>query len=400
MDSAEHIRLIETYGAHNYSPVKMVAARAEGAWVWDVDGNRYFDMLSAYGALNFGHGNARFRRRAIEQLDRMTMISRAFMNDQMGPLCRDLAELCGLEMVLPMNSGAEAVETAIKAARRWGYHVKGIAPDRAEIICMEGNFAGRTTTIISFSTVPAYKEGFGPFTPGFVIAPFGDISALERLMSAATAAVVIEPIQGEGGVIVPPAGYLKQVRELCTARRVLLIADEVQTGLCRTGEVFACDHEQVKPDLYCLGKSLGGGITPISAVVGTAEVLGVFNPGSHGSTFGGNSFACAIAREVIAFVREEQPQLRARELGAHLMGRLQAMNSPYLAEIRGKGLMVGADINPEHGQAKNFCEKLAAKGVLCKDTRDQTIRFTPPLVSSKEDLDWALDRVAEVFKGA
>ncbi len=397
MNTADHLHLLDQYAAHNYSPVAMVAARAQGAWVWDVEGKKYFDMLSAYGAINFGHSNERFKKRAIEQLDRMTMISRAFMNDQMGPFCKDLAELCGLEMVLPMNSGAEAVETAIKAARRWGYQVKKVEPDKAEIICMEGNFSGRTTTIISFSTVAAYKEGFGPLTPGFVIAPFGNYEAIERLITKNTVAIMIEPIQGEGGVIIPPDGYLKKVRELCTARQVLFIADEVQSGLCRSGDLFACDYEQVKPDLYCLGKSLGGGIVPISAVVGTAAVLGVFNPGSHGSTFGGYSFACAVAREVIAYIREEKPHLRARELGAHLVSRLRAMNSPYICEVRGRGLMVGADIKPEYGKAKKFCEKLAAKGVLTKDTRDQTIRFTPPLVSSKEDLDWAIDRVAEVF---
>ena len=397
MDSKSHIELVDKYSTHNYSPVKVVIARGDGCWLWDVEGTRYFDMMSAYSAINFGHCNKRFQKRAIAQLESVTMVSRAFLNDQLGPFSKELAELAGLDAVLPMNSGAEAVETAIKGARRWGYQVKGVGKDKAEIICMSNNFAGRTTTIISFSTEDAYKEGFGPFTPGFVIAPFGDLKAIEKLVNKNTVAVLFEPIQGEGGIIVPPAGFLKGLRELCDKENVLMIADEIQSGLCRAGEVFACEHENVKPDMYLLGKSLGGGITPISAVIGTKKVMDVFTPGSHGSTFGGNSFACAIAREVIAYINEEKPQKRAQELGAHLLKRLKVINSPKISEIRGMGLMFGADIKPEFGKAKKYCEKLATLGVLCKDTREQTIRFTPPIVTSKEDLDWAMDRVAEVL---
>ena len=397
MDSKTHRELLDKYSTKNYSPVPVVISRGEGAWVWDVEGVSYFDMMAAYSAINFGHCNKRFEKVAIDQLSKVTMVSRAFMNDQLGPFCKELAEFCGQDLVLPMNSGVEAVETGIKAARLWGYTVKGVPADKAEIICMSNNFAGRTTTVVGFSTEPLYRNGFGPFAPGFIIAPFGDANKLEQLITKNTVAILLEPIQGEGGIIIPPDGYLRKVRALCDANNVLFMADEIQTGLCRTGERFACDHEGVKPDMYLLGKSLGGGIVPLSAVVGTKEVLSVFTPGTHGSTFGGNSFACAIGREVIKYMIEEKPHLLSKELGKLIVQKLNSMNSPYIEEVRGRGAMVGVDIKAEHGKAKKFCEKFAAKHVLCKDTRDQTIRFTPPLVASKEDLSWAMDQVGEVL---
>lgn len=397
LSSADHLKLGEQFTAHNYSPLKVVLSRGQGAWVWDVEGKQYLDMLAGYGGVNFGHCNPRFMRCAVEQLGRITLTSRAFYSDQIGPFCKELAEFCGLDLVLPMNSGAEAIETAIKAARRWGYQVKGIPEDRAKIICLTGNFAGRTTTIVSFSSVAAYRAGFGPFTPGFVLAPYGDFAALEALVDQDTAAVLVEPVQGEGGIIIPPAGYLRQIRELCDARRMLLIDDEVQTGLCRTGAVFAVEHEAVKPDLLVLGKSLGAGITPISAVVGTREAMEVFTPGSHGSTFGGNPFACAIAREVLAYIREERPHERAVELGAYLQEQLSAIKSSKVREVRGRGLMIGIDIDSAYGPASKVCYALKDCGVLTKDTREQTIRFTPPLTISREQIDWAMPRIRSVL---
>jgi ornithine--oxo-acid transaminase len=398
MNTKEHVALLNTYGAPNYNPVEVVLSKGQGVWVWDVEGKKYFDMMAAYSAINFGHSNPRFIKRAKEQLDQVTMVSRAFMNDQLGPFCKELAELSGTEMVLPMNTGAEAVESAIKCARRWGYRKKGVAQGQAEIVCMTNNFSGRTTTIVGFSTEEAYKDGFGPFTPGFKIATFGDIESLKKLVGSNTVAVLLEPIQGEGGIIIPPDGYLKQVRELCTKENVLLIADEIQSGLCRSGKLFACDHEDVKADIYVIAKSLGAGIVPISAMMSSREIMGVFTHGSHGSTFGGNSLACAVAREVIAYIKDSDPAKNSTELGAYLLEQLKAMNSPYIDDIRGRGLMIGADINPKYGKAKKFCEKLALEGVLCKDTREQTIRFTPPLTVTKEELDWALERLRKVFQ--
>ncbi|MBN8548730.1 MAG: ornithine--oxo-acid transaminase [Deltaproteobacteria bacterium] len=400
MDSKQHIELTQRYSAHNYSPLEVVLASGDGAWVSDVEGNRYLDMLSAYSALNFGHQNKRILKAAAAQLNRLTMTSRAFFNDQLGPLCQELSEFCSLEMVLPMNSGAEAVETSIKAARRWGYEVKKVAENKAEIICLSGNFAGRTTTIISFSTDKESTRDFGPFTPGFKIARFGDAAHLESLISENTVAVLAEPIQGEGGVIIPPSGYLKSLREICTKHKVLLIADEIQTGLCRTGDIFACDHEHVIPDLLLLGKSLGGGVTPISAVVGKREVLHVFTPGSHGSTFGGNPFACAIAREVIALIKEEKPEVRAKTLGEYFLRELRAIKSPFITEVRGRGLFIGCDVDPAYGPAKKVCARLKEHGLLCKDTRVQTIRFAPPLVIEQKDLDLALVAIKKVFEHA
>jgi len=395
--SREHIELSEAYGAHNYAPLDVVIARSEGAWVYSVEGERYLDLLSAYSALNFGHSNPRFLQTAHQQLDRITLSSRAFYNDQFGPFCRELAEFCGMEMVLAMNSGAEAVETALKAARRWGYDRKGVPADQAEVICFRNNFAGRTISVISFSSSEEQRRGFGPFTPGFRIVPFGDAEALEAAITKNTVAVLLEPIQGEAGVLIPPDGFLKSVRRLCDQNRVLMIADEIQTGLCRTGEVFACNHEGVKPDLYTLGKSLGAGIIPISAVIGSRDVLGVFDPGSHGSTFGGNPLACAIARDVIAYIRTERPHLWARDLGKVFIEALRAMNSPYVAAIRGRGLMIGVDIKPQFGAAKDICKKLKTHHVLAKDTRSQTIRFAPALTISRADLEWGIEQIRAVF---
>lgn len=397
MDSKRHIELTETYSAHNYSPLDVVIAGGQGAWVTDVEGKRYLDMLSAYSALNFGHQNKRIADAAINQIKRLTMTSRAFFNDQLGPFCKELSELCGSDMVLPMNSGAEAVETAIKASRRWGYQVKNVPRDKAEIICMSGNFAGRTTTIISFSTEEGSTKDFGPFTPGFKIARFGDAEHLESLITPNTVAVLAEPIQGEGGVIIPPDGYLKAMRSICDRHNVLMILDEVQTGLCRTGYVFAAEHEQVKPDLMTLGKSLGGGITPVSAVVGKREILGLFTPGSHGSTFGGNPFACAVAREVIALIKEEHPEERARTLGEYFLKELRSIRSSFITEVRGRGLFIGCDVDPSYGPAKKVCSKLKDHGLLCKDTRVQTIRFAPPLVIEQSDIDRALEGIRKVF---
>lgn len=397
MDSKTQIELTEHYGAHNYSPLDVVLSRGEGVWVWDVDGTKYLDMLAAYSALNFGHRNPRIHQAALRQLDRITLTSRAFYNDQLGPLCKELAELCKLDVVLPMNSGAEAVETAIKASRRWGYEIKGVPANHAEIICIEGNFAGRTTTIVSFSSDPETKKGFGPFTPGFTTARFGDASDIESLITKNTVAVLLEPIQGEAGILIPPDGYLKAVRQICDRHNVLLMADEIQTGLCRTGELFACDHEQVLPDLLIIGKSLGGGVTPISAVVGKREVMNVFVPGSHGSTFGGNPFACAIAREVLSLIREEHPEKNSKALGAFFVESLRSIRSSIIRGIRGRGLFVGVDIDPAFGPAKKVCQLLKAEGLLCKDTRKQTIRFAPPLIISKAELEHALERIERVF---
>lgn len=398
MDSTKHIEMTEAFGAHNYAPLDVVLARGEGVWVTDVEGRRYLDMLSAYSALNFGHRNARLHAAALRQMEQITLTSRAFYNDQLGPFCKELSELCRLDMVLPMNSGAEAVETAIKACRRWGYEVKGVPQDRAEIICMSGNFAGRTTTIVGFSTEEGNRRGFGPFTPGFRIAKYGDAHSIAELITPQTVGVLLEPIQGEAGIIIPPDGFLREVRELCTKKKILFIADEIQTGLCRTGALFACDHEQVAPDVLILGKSLGGGILPVSAVIGTGEVMEVFTPGSHGSTFGGNPLACAVGREVIRLIREEKPQAAARELGAYFLHELQQCISAPVAAVRGRGLFIGVDIDPAWGPAKKVGSLLKEKGVLSKDTRSQTLRFAPPLTITRSEIDWALERIREVFQ--
>ena len=399
MDEQTYIRLEETYGAHNYHPLDVVITRAEGVWVWDVEGKRYMDFLSAYSAVNQGHCHPRILQSLVEQAKRVTLTSRAFRNDQLPLLEKELCELTGYEMVLPMNSGAEAVETALKAARKWGYTVKGVPADQAEIIACAGNFHGRTITVISFSTEPQYREGFGPFTPGFVTIPYGDADALEAAITPNTVAFLVEPIQGEGGVIVPPEGYLKQVREICTRHNVLFIADEIQTGLGRTGRLFACDWEGVRPDVVTIGKALSGGFYPVSAVLASREVLGVFRPGDHGSTFGGNPLACAVAREALKVLVEEGLIERADEMGRYLMGRLVRIESPYVREVRGKGLLIGVELVPEAGGARRFCEALKEEGLLCKETHGNVIRFAPPLVVTREELDWALERIEPVLMG-
>ena len=396
----ELLDLVERHAAHNYQPLPVVVAQAEGAWVTDVDGKRYLDMLAAYSALNFGHRHPRLVAAAHEQLDRVTLTSRAFHNDRFGPFCRDLAELCGKDMVLAMNSGAEAVETAIKTARKWGYERKGIGPDRAKIIVADGNFHGRTVTIVSFSTDPSAREGFGPFTPGFVTVPYGDAAALEEAFDEDVVAFLVEPIQGEAGVVVPPQGYLRAARELCDQHGALLVADEIQSGLGRTGTTFACEHEGVIPDVYVLGKALGGGIVALSAVVANADVLGVFRPGEHGSTFGGNPLASAIGIEVLDMLRTGEFQRRSAELGAWLMARLRDAGAPAVAEIRGRGLWVGIELNPDAGPARGICEILMKQGVLAKDTHESTIRLAPPLVVEQADLEWALERIVPALAGA
>jgi ornithine--oxo-acid transaminase len=400
MRSEELIRLEEQYGAQNYKPLDVVIARAQGVWMWDVEGNRYLDFLSAYSAVNQGHCHPRILRALIEQAGRVTLTSRAFRNDQLPLLEKELCELAGYEMTLLMNSGAEAVETAIKAARKWGYTVKGVARDRAEILVCAGNFHGRTTTIVGFSTEPQYQDGFGPFTPGFRIIPYGDPQALEAAITPNTVAFLVEPIQGEGGVIVPPAGYLKAVREICTAHHVLWMADEIQTGLGRTGRLFACDWEKVRPDVLIIGKALSGGFYPVSAVLASREVLGVFRPGDHGSTFGGNPLACAVAREALRVIIEEDLPARAEQLGRYFLGRLSRIESEHIREVRGRGLLVGVELKPEAGGARRFCEMLLEKGLLCKETHQHVIRFAPPLVISQEELDWALERIEGVLSRA
>ena len=395
---AHHIDMVEHYAAHNYAPLPVVIARAEGAWMWDADGNKYLDMLAAYSAINFGHAHPELIAIAKAQLDDLTLTSRAFYNDQLGPFCKALADLCGMEMVLPMNTGAEAVETAIKTARKWGYTRKGVPENKAKIICCSENFHGRTTTIISFSTDPQCRNGFGPFTPGFEIVPYGDIDALAAAIDEHTVGFLIEPIQGEAGIIVPPDDYLAQVRALCTENNVLFIADEIQSGLGRTGATFTCDLYDVKPDIYILGKALGGGILPISAVVSREEILGVFTPGDHGSTFGGNPLACAIAGKVVEILKAGTYQEHARELGDYLFEQLAPLrSSDKVKDIRGRGLWVGIELYPEAGLAKTYCKKLMAAGLLCKDTHEQTMRLAPPLCITREEIDWAVEQLYAVL---
>ncbi|WP_395369784.1 ornithine--oxo-acid transaminase [Streptomyces tubercidicus] len=401
MTSTERgIAAAEAHSAHNYHPLPVVVATAEGAWVTDVEGRRYLDMLAGYSALNFGHGNRRLLDAAKAQLERVTLTSRAFHHDRFADFCTQLAELCGMELVLPMNTGAEAVETAVKTARKWGYKIKGVPDGRAKIIVADNNFHGRTTTIVSFSTDPEARADFGPYTPGFEIVPYGDLAALEAAVDADTVAVLLEPIQGEAGVLVPPPGYLAGVRELTRRRNVLFIADEIQSGLGRTGRTFACEHEDVVPDMYVLGKALGGGVVPVSAVVSSREVLGVFAPGEHGSTFGGNPLACAVALEVMAMLRTGEFQQQAVELGEHLHSELGLLvGGGAVDAVRGRGLWAGVDINPSRGTGREISEQLLARGVLVKDTHGSTIRLAPPLVISKEDLDWGLDQLRGVLEG-
>ena len=397
LSGAQQIELVETFAAHNYHPLPVVVAKAEGAWVEDADGKRYLDMLAAYSAVNFGHSNPVLLDVARAQLDRVTLTSRAFHNDQLGPLAEALSELCGMEAILPMNTGAEGVETAIKTARKWGYKTKGVPDGKAKIICCSENFHGRTTTVISFSTDPQCRDGFGPFTPGFEIVEYGNITALENAIDDNTVAFLVEPIQGEAGIIVPPDGYLKRVRELCTEKNVLLIADEIQSGLGRTGKTFCVEHDDVVPDIFILGKALGGGIMPISAVVSSREILSVFTPGDHGSTFGGNPLSCAVARKVVEILKTGEYQQRAAELGDYMLKQLRAIKTDKVKDIRGRGLWIGIEFKPEAGVAKKYCTALMEAGMLCKDTHAQTMRLAPPLVISKEEIDWALERIEKVL---
>jgi ornithine--oxo-acid transaminase len=388
----------DEHAAHTYHPLPVVVESGDGAWVTDVDGRRYLDCLAAYSAVNFGHGNARLVDAAREQLGRITLTSRAFHNDRLGPFVTELAALCGKDMVLPMNTGAEAVESGIKVARAWGYRVKGVATDAANIIVMTGNFHGRTTTIISFSDDPDAHADFGPYTPGFRMVPYGDAAAIEAAIDENTVAVLVEPIQGEAGILVPPADFLSSVRAVCTERNVLMIADEIQSGLGRVGATFACDLVGVVPDLYLLGKALGGGIVPVSAVVGDRDVLGVLQPGQHGSTFGGNPLAAAVGLEVVRMLASGEPQGRARMLGAHLHDRLESLVGRGVVAVRGAGLWAGIDIDPAIGTGREVCEALMRRGVLAKDTHGSTIRLAPPIVVEQADLDWAVDQLAEVLQ--
>lgn len=397
LKTQDYIELENQYGAHNYHPLDVVLSEGEGIWVTDVEGNRYMDCLSAYSAVNQGHGHPAIRAAMLEQVKRLPLTSRAFRNDQLGPYLKELCELTGYEMALPMNSGAEAVETAIKAARKWGYTVKGVAPEAAEIIVCENNFAGRTITLISFSTEAQYRDGFAPFTAGFKVVPFGDARALEEAITPNTVAFLFEPIQGEGGIIIPPDGYLKRVRELCTAQNVLMIADEIQTGLGRTGHLFASDYEGVKPDIVTIGKALSGGFYPVSAMLASREVLGVFKPGDHGSTFGGNPLACAVGRAALKVITDENLIENSRQLGDYFIERLQEINSPHIKEVRGRGLLIGVELHDSAGGARRFCEALQTEGILCKETHHSIIRFAPPLVIKREEIDWAIERIEKVM---
>jgi ornithine--oxo-acid transaminase len=396
LSAAQLTAQADVHSAHNYHPLPVVIASAEGAWVTDVDGRRYLDMLAAYSAINFGHRHPRLIAAAQHQLERVTLVSRAFQHDQFGPFCAELAALAGMEMVLPMNTGAEAIETAIKTARKWGYEVKGVPADEAVIIAFEGNFHGRTTTIISFSTDPDARDSYGPYTPGFRIVPYGDAQALAAAMDDRVVGVLVEPIQGEAGVIVPPAGFLTRVRELCTHWGALMIADEIQSGLGRTGTTFACEHDDVVPDMYVLGKALGGGIVPVSAVVSSAAVLGVFKPGQHGSTFGGNPLGCAIAREVIAMLGTGEFQEQSAKLGTHMHDRLAALPASAVREVRGRGLWAGVEFTTLSG--REVSERLMAAGVLAKDTHGTSIRLAPPLMISQDDLDLAIDQLDAIVR--
>ncbi|MFG1964567.1 ornithine--oxo-acid transaminase [Nonomuraea sp. NPDC049028] len=393
----ELIDVSERRSAHNYHPLPVVIHEAHGAWVTDVEGKRYLDCLSGYSSLNFGHGNPKIIQAAQEQLKNLTLTSRAFYHDQFATFCAGLGDLTGKDMILPMNTGAEAVETAVKVARKWGYEVKGVRPEQANIIVMEDNFHGRTTTIVSFSTDPDARDNFGPYTPGFRIVKYGSVEAIREAIDADTVAVLLEPIQGEAGVLVPPDGYLTQVRELCTAEGILMIADEIQSGLGRTGKTFACDHEGVVPDMYVLGKALGGGVVPVSAIAANADILGVIKPGQHGSTFGGNPLACAVGNAVIEILNTGEFQARASELGEVLHARLRELIGHGVVTVRGRGLWAGVDIDPSLASGRELSKALMARGVLAKDTHGSTIRLAPPIVISEEDLVWAVDQLADAL---
>ncbi|CAI2718139.1 ornithine--oxo-acid transaminase [Nitrospina watsonii] len=397
MKTQEFIDLENRYGANNYNPLNVVLNRGEGIWVWDVDGNRYMDCLAAYSAVNQGHCHPRILEAMTEQARKLTLVSRAFRNDQLGPFYDEICALTHSHSVLPMNSGAEAVESAIKAVRKWGYEVKGVPDGQAEIIVCTNNFHGRTLTIVGFSSEEQYRQGYAPFTPGFNLIPYGDAAALEQAITPNTVAFLVEPIQGEGGVIIPPNGYLKAVRDLCDRHNVMLILDEIQTGLGRTGKLFAEEHDDIEADLTLVGKALSGGFYPVSAVLSNREVLGVFKPGDHGSTFGGNPLACAVARAALKVLVEENLIDNAARMGEHALERLRAIDSPHIREVRGRGLMIGIELHPEAGGARRFCEALRDLGLLCKETHEHVLRIAPPLVIQKEEIDWAVERIQQVL---
>ncbi len=397
MLTSKYIEIEDQYGAHNYKPLDVVLTRGEGVWVYDVDGNRYLDCLSAYSALNQGHVHPKILKALQDQASKLTLTSRAFRNDQLPLFYQELAELTKYDQAMPMNSGAEAVETALKIARKWAYQVKKIPRYQAEIITAAGNFHGRTISIVSFSSEPLYRDDFGPFTPGFRVVPYGDVQAIEAAITPNTAAVMLEPIQGEGGVIIPPAGYLKKVSEICKRQNVLFIADEIQTGLGRTGKLFACEHENVRPDLMILGKALSGGFYPVSVVLADQAIMEVIQPGEHGSTFGGNPLAAAIARAALKVIVEEHLVDNAAALGEYFLDQLAEINSPLVKEVRGKGLLIGVELKPEAGGARKFCEALQGQGILAKETHQHVIRFAPPLIIDQATIDWALPKIRTVL---
>jgi ornithine--oxo-acid transaminase len=398
MKKEEYISLEQRLGAHNYKPLDVVLSRGAGVWVWDIEGNKYLDCLAAYSAVNQGHCHPKILQTMIEQAKSLTLTSRAFRNDQLALLYQELCHLTNSHKVLPMNSGAEAVETAIKIVRKWGYTVKGVPEDKAEIVVCRNNFHGRTITIVSFSTDDNSRKGFGPFTPGFKVIPFGDAQALENVVSPDTVGFLVEPIQGEAGVIIPPSGYLVNVKKICEKHNIVLILDEIQTGLGRTGKLLAEEHDGIEADLTLIGKALSGGFYPISAVLSNTEVMDVLQPGEHGSTFGGNPLACAVARSALKVLIEENMIENAAEMGSYFLDRLKRIKSPIIKEVRGKGLMIGVEFYPEAGGARKYCEKLQQKGLLCKETHENIIRFAPPLVITREEIDWALERIDSVFK--
>jgi len=400
MKAKDYIELEQKYGAHNYHPLPVVISKAKGVWVWDVEGKKYIDMLSSYSAINQGHLNDRIVKAAIDQLQKVSLTSRAFSNDRMGAFLKKLCDVSGMEMALPMNTGAEAVETSIKMARRYAHQKMGIPEDKGEIIVCEHNFHGRTTTIISFSSDPDSKKGFGPFTPGFVTIPYNDIEAFKKAINKNTIGILVEPIQGEAGINIPSPGYLKGLRRTCTEKRILFMLDEIQTGFCRTGHMFAYQREGIKPDVLMVGKALGGGLYPVSAALASKEIMSVFTPGSHGSTFGGNPLACAIGEAALDVLIDEKLADRANEMGAYFVKGLKEIKSKKITQIRAKGLLIGVEFHLKEGETvRPICEKLMVKGVLAKDTHEKTVRFAPPLVITKEEIDWAMERIAEVFEG-
>ena len=398
MNTQYFIDLENQFGARNYLPLDVVITRGKGIWLWDVEGNKFMDCLSAYSAVNQGHCHPKIMQALVDQAAKLALTSRAFRNEQLGPFYEELCELTHSHMVLPMNSGAEAVETMIKAVRKWGYKIKGVPRDKAEIIVCENNFHGRTITLVGFSSEESYRDGFGPFTTGFKMVPFGDAEALRKAITPNTVGFLAEPIQGEGGVVIPPAGYLKQARELCDRHTMVLMLDEIQTGLGRTGKLLAVEHEGIEADVTVIGKALSGGFYPVSAVLSNREVLGTFTPGDHGSTFGGNPIACAVARQALKVIVEEHMVENAATMGEYFMGQLKKIESPWIREVRGKGLMIGVELIPEAGGARHYCEKLMEKGLLCKETHENVIRFAPPLVIQRDEIDWALERIESVFK--